>query len=221
MDPSTTETKPLPSEPVVTSGDDIAASVAAGMPTPTEGILSNPSPESQTNSAPPPPASSYTGQVDSEGTQFDPNRHKVDAEGKPRLNAKGRFMGFKASFQPSQAQQQAAAPRTILPGEKPPADLPDKFLLAARAYCKGAEGGLCALVSDEWKFDDQAEEDWVVAAVTEYLRSTGETNLSPGTLAILVGLAYAGKRIQRPKTANKLAGLWFKVKGWFGSSKTV
>jgi hypothetical protein len=234
-----TETPPAPaaatSAPEQVSAGDLVGPLVAGMPEPTDSPLAA-DPINGGNSDPATP--NQFGQVDTAGVVFDPAQHMADERGAPKTDARGRFysknVGRKKgdprlrSPRPETAKPPEAgtdpvfdtdpvAPGTPSPSTAPTApNAPDRFDLAADLYCKSGYGLATTAFSDDgWQPESAAEHEALRTAVAVYLRAKQSEDLPPGVILTLAISAYAGKRVSRPRTRERLLILWMRIQSLF------
>lgn len=212
----------------------IVAELAATMPTPTA-----PATTTQAPTPSPKPEAAKRHAPDSNGKEFDPAKHKVDAQGNPRRDAIGRFISTRqggnhataakpaqqASFIPDDTPA-APAPAPTAPQTAPTVEadgsgmmdrgaVADKYALLADVYTRAALAGMMAALGDEWQPDDDAEYCGLRDSVAAYLRATQQEELSPGWALAFAVATYGGKRIPRPKTQTRIAGFIGALKAWW------
>ena len=215
------------SDPEPVSASDLVTPLTEGMPEPTNSPMGeNPegvetleaSPEPATAS--PAPAVFQAGQVDSRGTVFDPVKHMSDETGRPKTDSNGNFysknIGRKRKAQGGQVEGSEREPsfETTFDREAPSAPSSiaslDRFDLAAELYCRTGYGVAVTAFSDEgWQPENDSEHRALKSAVANYLRVKNQEDLPPGLALGFAVAAYAGKRVTRPKTADKLKAFWF------------
>lgn len=181
----------------------------------------------------PQPPPFVAGEVDDAGTVFDPAKHMADETGRPKKNSLGRFYskftgrGGRAGAgakpgKPDAAEGQAefaqftdAGSGPVPPGAIPVSGVGDRFDLAAELYCRTGYGIAVTAFSDEgWQPENKAEHDALRSAVANYLRATNREELPPSVALLLAVGAFAGKRVSRPKTSERLKmfWIWFRVR---------
>lgn len=230
--PSSTVPPVDASAPQPATADELVSPLVAGMPTPTDSPLAaDPTGKTADPSAP------QIGQVDTAGVVFDPQKHAVDETGRPKTDVNGRFYSNKAGRRkgdPRLKQPRAAGatqppppgsepeftvvddapPSGGSPGSVPSGSAPDRFDHAAELYCRTFYGMTTGAFSDDgWQPENEAEHVGLKTSVAAYLRAKQSDDLPPGVILGMAFAAYAGKRISRPKTKERLAVLWMRVKG--------
>lgn len=145
------------------------------------------------------------------GNIFDSTKYKVDDKGAPRLDKRGVFIPLDKGRKPGSTNKATDSKLTAAQS----INVPDEFDAAAAMYFDVATGVLVGAISDDWNPESPEEREGMIKAVAAYLRSKGSVEISPGQALLFVGIAYASKRLNKPKTKEKLT-LWFlKIKGWF------
>ncbi len=212
-------------EPVLTDSIDLVKPLAETMPEPTgepraevdeaQKDFGFPAePPAENNEVNPPEAYGEIF-IDKSGTKFDPQKHRWDDEAKkPKYNEEGNFVSTRGRKAGGKNSVSSSASNEII--SRPL----DQYDLAARMYFDMGTGVLQGVISDEWKPEDENERQGMIQAVASYLRATGHTEVSPGMALTFALCAYAGKRVGKPKTKEKLVVFWLKLKGWFNSLKT-
>lgn len=215
------ETRLEKDEPVLTNSIDLVKPLAENMPVPTGepvteqkdfGFPAEPPAENQSETVPETYGEIF---IDKSGTKFDPQKHRWDEEAKkPKYNEEGNFVSTRGrkSGGKNSTSNSPVSESSIRP--------PDQFDIAAKLYFDMGTGVLQGVISDEWKPDDENERQGMIQAVASYLRATGHTEVSPGMALTFALCAYAGKRLGRPNTKEKLVILWLKLKGWFNGLKS-
>lgn len=108
----------------------------------------------------------------------------------------------------------AGSTRTInppLPGAKSPLMVADKFRPAAESTVLMMEAAAVGLISDEWKFRDDAEKNMLIDATEKYFRSANIPDIPPGLMLIAMFALYAAPRLSMPQTQQKIS----RIKGKF------
>ena len=211
---------PMPKATVVTP-DELALPLAENMPEPT-GPLQTPiddfPPDPNAPQSTPAPTEEKKGIKDATGNVFDATKYKTDEKGAPRLDKAGHFIPLNKGRKPKAGKEtenekpeatQTAAQFTNTTG------VPDEFDNAAALYFDVATGVLAGTISEEWQPESDVERAGMIKAVAAYLRAKGSVEITPGQALLFAGIAYSGKRLNKPKTKEKLT-LWFlKLKGMF------
>lgn len=222
-----------PAVPV--SADELIAPLVAGMPEPTDSPLgANPD-------GSPHPDAPKLGQVDTAGVVFDPEKHKADETGRPKTDVNGRFYAKNVGRKKGQASAPKSEPANdtpefevinngngstagagAIPADAGPSPtggngIRDRFDHMANIYCQGGYGVATTFFADDgWQPKNAAEHEGLRSAVAAYLRAKNSEELPPGAILTLAISAYAGERITRPKTKEKLLLLWLRIRPWFG-----
>lgn len=144
------------------------------------------------------------GPVDRDGRQFDPSLHCVDADGSPKLTARG-FLRLKR--QSNKAMQNAES-QTLAPTYQAAA------VMAGTIFALGVSIG-----GDEWspKIDKSLginEQEQMIEAWRKYFEAKGIQELPPWLEVAVVMGGYVLPRLAAPKTRSRLGnlGLWLKSK---------
>ena len=210
--------------PISTSAADLAASLAADMPPPTV-----PTPpkaaEGQTTAVPPQPAA-VPDEMDSLGRKFDPIRYAADQAGRPKRDKLGRFFSKLLGKRGAEPPPPPPPSASFIPADDPPPQPgapgtvpggPDKYELAADVYTRGVIAAAMGVMGDEWEPDNEAEFRGLRDSVAAYLRAKGCEDLSPGWALALAGATYGLRRLPRPKTQARIAGIKAKLAAWWRS----
>lgn len=231
--------------------DDLAIDTANNMPGKTEPVnAENVNAESPVNVK---PVNKFNSLRDKSGNTFNPDIHKLDANGKPKLNRKGNFTlkgkgrkegGSVNENVNTETETESEHLQSDIPESKIAEDLgsgeqaqerdlgeggqnsidkkgayiPDEYDHAAHLYFHTGTAVMAGALSDEWLAENDGEAQSVIKPLAAYLRAKGEIDLTPGQLTALALVAYAGKRVNKPNTKQRLAILYVKVKGWFKKS---
>lgn len=190
--------------------DELFKPLAKNMPEPT-----GPLPDLKDDFPPdpnlPPPVENKDAIKDRVGNVFDSTKYKVDDKGAPRLDKRGVFIPIDKGRKPGTTKDKqenvfAAQNNT---------GLPDEYDAAATMYFDMSTGMLSGVISEEWNPESDAERQGMIKAVAAYLRAKGSIEITPGQALLFVSIGYVGKRLNKPKTKEKLT-LWFlKLKGMF------
>lgn len=165
---------------------------------------------------------------------FNPALHEIDNAGNPVTNTDGslrRKRGRKPARGPggkfaSNKQKPAAArPAVQLPPEDVPAATPEPAVVDAEPLPTSPEdakraatmvvgmgvGFCCGLFDqEEWKPDDAEEVTAIIDPLAEVFMRY-DVRFGPEWAAAFAAVAYASKRIRKPKTWERLAGIRAKI----------
>lgn len=191
---------------------DIVDPLAKNMPVPT-GPLPPPTGDDFPANPPLPPGtvsqtpspSDAPKVTDANGTVFDAAKHRTNPDGTPKLK-NGVFVSTRGRKE-GQTNSLAASMNNT--------GAPDEYDAAAQMYFDMGCGVATGVISDEWQPDSTDERAGMIKAIAAYLRFKGTIDLTPGQALTFALVSYAGKRLNKPKTKERLT-LWFlKLKGMF------
>ncbi len=209
---------------------EIVEPMGSRMPSVTEGVTSTTPPAETSKPAP------VIDQRDRRGEKFSPTRHKVDANGRPVVNAKGNFIRseeYRKRYdsltgkpkEPTGSAQTATtdkpAPSFNSPDKvsiKTETPLQDEYDAAAEIYLQSAYGPTIIAFSEEAR-PDAEQHAALKTAVANYLRVKQITEPSPGWSLLFVITAVAVKKSESPVVRERAANLFTRVKGWFNPNK--
>lgn len=135
---------------------------------------------------------------------FNPDIHATNPDGSPRKNKDGTFSrkrGRKSGVT-NKAEGVTFSEAQNATG------VADEYDHAAALYFDTGSGVAVSLLSEEWNPDNPDERAGMVRAIAAYLRAKGSVDISPGQALTFALIAYAGKRLSRPTTKERLK-LWF------------
>jgi len=213
----TLEKLDLPSAEI--SAEEIAEEIAAEMPTPTastDGEIFDDFPEIGEGETAP---DLFSNTKDKSGKAFDRALHKLDEAGFPRFDKRGYFIPLNKGRIPAGGRKEGETP----PPQSKPLDgamgaLVDEYHNAATLYVDVSTSVLSGAISEEWNPESKAERESLINSVAAYLRYKGDIDLPPGQVLALAIIAYSGKRINKPKTKEKLTLLFVRIKKFFKKS---
>lgn len=104
-------------------------------------------------------------------------------------------------------------------GPAPTGDVRPDYLAMAKVTFGMSEGLLCTVFGPEWKRENDDEMLSVAIPLSVCLEKWGMSDLPPGYVLCFVCLAYAGKRMNKPTTKDKLARGWLWLKSKFARRK--
>jgi hypothetical protein len=214
-----------PAEAVEITADELALPMAKTMPEPTGPLLAQPDgdfpatdPNTQTET-PTAPANNGFAIKDRAGNVFDSSKYKLDDKGAPRLDKRGIFIPLNKGRKAGSTNSEENQPVLNATQAQNNTGVPDEYDNAATLYVDAGTGVLAGVISEEWNPESDVERAGLIKAIGAYLRAKGEIDLTPGQVAAFALIAYAGKRLNKPKTKEKLT-LWFlKLKGMFNKPK--
>jgi hypothetical protein len=208
------------------TADEMAAPLIDSMPVPT--VSDIPAESAQAT----PPAEPFKSAIkDNGGNVFDPRKHAVDSSGNPRLNKRGRFIsrtvgrpaGASGKSKPTPETPETEIPDADRPAAPPNvkdfinSGQPDEYDAAADMYLSLGISIASGTLSDEWQPENAAEYDSLKIPLAAYMRATGMIELTPGQLLAFAFVTFSAKRVSKPKTKERLAIIWLKIRSFFGS----
>jgi hypothetical protein len=215
-------------EAKVISVEELVKPLAEEMPAPTE-----PSPDEMPEPVDDfpqvdPNAQTKPAQTDKGGKVFSAELHKVNADGSPRTDKAGFFIPKNKGRKPGGKNQPK---QNDLQFEKTEAEtqdvkdfqnntgVEDEFDHAAALYFDVGVGVALTTFSDEWSPENADERKGMIKAIAAYLRAKGDIEITPGQALTFALIAYAGKRVQKPKTKERLTLWYIKIKNFLSKPK--
>lgn len=192
-----------PAKPILSGAGDLVAEHLDSIPTPTK-----PS-EKELNE---------TGEseedIDKAGNEFDPDKYKIDREGKPRRDKRGYFIPINKGRPKAGAKKET---QNAAPGLPPNMDDADVY---GALFVDTGTSVLAGVFSDpEWMPESPEERTQLVTCVAAYLRTKDEMDLPPGW-ALAMGLSvYAGKRLSKPTIREKIGLFFIRIKNLLKGKK--
>jgi len=156
----------------------------------------------------------YAGQVDADGTPFDPEVHATSPDGTPSQTSKGRWrkrrgrQGRRSQLHDTAVDRQREAQR--------------QQIQAAATYTVDSIGMLGQIIGgQEWQFlyDPQTgldERAQGIEAWRRYYEARGITDIPPGAAIALWGVSYVAIRMTRPQTQTRMQRAWSWIKRKWG-----
>lgn len=212
--PQVVSTEETPPQAEKVSADSLVTPLAENMPVPT-----GPLPEPPPDDFPPDPnlqenAPKTDTVKDRVGNVFDPSIYKRDEKGAPRLDKSGCFIPVNKGRKPG-SKNDKEKPVTLAESQNV-SGIPDEYDHAAAMYFDMTTGALAGFISDEWNPDNDAERAGMLKVVAAYLRAKGSIDVTPGQALCFASIGYIGKRVNKPKTKERLVLWWLKAKEFFG-----
>lgn len=192
--------------------EELAAPLAAGMPTPTNADVA-PQVAPPTESTPERPEIK-----DDFGTVFNPDKHRADAFGNPIkkngkfLSTRGRKEGGKNSV-PGNEEKSKAEDYVNTSG------VPDQFDTAAEMILQTAYGTAAMFLSDEIRPENPEEHITLKVPLAAVLREKGVVQLTPTQLLLFSLAAYAAKKAGKPTVKERAILIYLKAKSFFTGKK--
>lgn len=210
------------SEAAGVTAETLVEPLAGAMPEPTAGATDAPDPGTSTP-------------VDANGTEFDPDRHKAQADGTPAVDKKGRFYSKNLGTYTRQgAAAKKVSPPPAPPRPKPtfagapagstppplgeavpfnPNDTPitDQYFLLADVYLQTGYGPLMLMLGADVR--PTTEEHLALReSLAAWLRSIRATEFSPGLAFTMTAAGIFISKFEKPTVRERAALTWLKVK---------
>ena len=143
---------------------------------------------------------------DASGNVFNPNYHDLDENGQPKLTKNGNFRKKRGGAGNS-------GPRLNIPGHGA-VDLSDTSAVAETAATLYIQTGVI-FFGPEWLPDPaKMEKEFLVKHFHDYFEEKGITDFPPGVALAIACFAYAGARMHKPNTSQKIMAAidWCKLR---------
>jgi len=188
----------------VTADDLVDNNLVSGNPAVMENLAQPPAPEFSV------PAVSDV-PIDASGQKFDPTRHHIDENGKPRVNFKGNFYGTgRKKKNPENAQPVFDTP----PGEVQP----DKYPALAETLLRIGYGPLELVLSEEIRTTPE-EHQALKLTLAEWLRVSEMQDLPPWLAFTCVAAGVYLPKFSKPTVKERLTLVWLKMRTLFSRKK--
>ena len=147
-------------------------------------------------------------ETDSAGNVFDPSKHDVDANGKPKLTKTGRFRKKRKSSVIRSSKAEAREKEIES----------EHIRMSAAATVDGIATIARAIGGDDFQFeklDDYDERRAGIDAFASYYKSKGITDVPAGVIVTTWIIGYVSRRLMMERTQSRLKKLFafFKKKG--------
>lgn len=157
----------------------------------------------------------------SNGEQFDPEIHDVDADGKPFLNRDGKFARKRGRKKGSHNGGAGHVNTTVLDADNVRLQ---KAATSARAVVQSLFVMGALIGGEEWQpivdpATNRDEPAMLTQAYTEWFLTMENIEVPPWLGVAIVTAAYVIPRMALPKTASRISAIWGWLSGWFSSAK--